>query len=565
MSCLIDNDTYNAYNTLPAFGVTGTDGIVPNYNPNGLFHIWAMNEVYIGQQGSNKYVPKLNDYVVEPGTFTWYIVDHVDPVTLIPTLRQLHPADNNSNNISNTLFGGLEDCCETFRLFIDKSVTPSVCCIDIRFGLPGTMASYAKVFLGPAPGRVISKMYDSSGLFISENIPLQSVMVDNHTNYTYKTVMPFYCTDDLIDGEYVTVVVYSDVGIAMYKKGLVVLNSAYIRDINMSQKYISHISLESPFLSSVDNHLLEFPLNVPTNAMDLWGIVNYSDGSSLRLPVDSGKFKMLGIDQYLSSIVGQQIDLVLRYELGPNETAYAGGNNSGYMYVTEPYKLITVNPNNSFTVKLFVYPELNTNPLNGYNLKWYLFNLDRNIWYDVTGLVQFSVNTGTYDPTAYGFLQRKQVSINLRSVSASFRAYIHTQIVEIQLMGTPNNAATPWMVSHESVAGRPLYGTGLKATYSGNTVSISSGITDYNEWYEKVYLNTFPLVNPIGEINPVIPTHFVLRYNGTVTEVSMSNWNNMINIGTPLTLYSSIEILFIKKTTSGDLYLSMASMVVSNV
>ena len=53
--------------------VVGLDGVVPIYNPAGLWQWWSLDSVYVGQQGSEKYVPKVSDYVIDPGTYTTYI------------------------------------------------------------------------------------------------------------------------------------------------------------------------------------------------------------------------------------------------------------------------------------------------------------------------------------------------------------------------------------------------------------------------------------------------------------------------------------------------------------
>lgn len=73
---------------------TGTDGGVPIYNPNGLWQIWALQQVYRGQVGSNMYVPKVNDYVCDYTTNDWYRVSYVDPTTYVPTLVPLTTAPN---------------------------------------------------------------------------------------------------------------------------------------------------------------------------------------------------------------------------------------------------------------------------------------------------------------------------------------------------------------------------------------------------------------------------------------------------------------------------------------
>ena len=149
----------------------GTDGIVPVYEPNGRWCWWSLNEIFTGLQGNNRYVPKLNDYVIDPATYTTYIVDHLDPVTLIPTLREIRPA-NMSFSLTETdvLFGvGPGTQSDTYRLYINKSVMPFVMAVDARLKIGGSMCSYAKIFKGPVlsgEGLVISKVYDNTGNYI---------------------------------------------------------------------------------------------------------------------------------------------------------------------------------------------------------------------------------------------------------------------------------------------------------------------------------------------------------------------------------------------------------------
>jgi hypothetical protein len=206
-------------------------------------------------------------------------------------------------------------------------VTPHVLAVDIRLKVAGTMASYAKIFKGSdltESGNVISRVYDSNGNFISENIPLELVAIDSHNNYSIKTIKVCHTNEHLLDGEIVTAVIYGDNGHVVSKRQLLVENTSFIRSVDASAKYISHISVESAFISPTFDHIIEFPLNIPLNALNLMGVVHYSDGSTLKLPVDGSKFRMFGLEQYVSSIVGQTVDLVLSYALAPNEIAYTG-------------------------------------------------------------------------------------------------------------------------------------------------------------------------------------------------------------------------------------------------
>ncbi len=549
-------------------GVIGTDNISPVHDPDGLWKIWSIDEIWTGGIGEKKYVPKVGDYVIDPELYLMHIVESLDNITLIPTLREIRPA-NMSYSLSETdiLFGvnGYNQS-DTYRVYLDQSVTPHILAVDIRLKIAGTMASYAKLFKGSDvsnSGHVISKVYDSMGNFISENIPLELVAIDSHNNYSIKTISVCHCLEDLVDGELVTAVIYNDQGHVVSKRQLLIENTAFIRSINVSQKYVSHISIESAFLSPTEINTIRFPLNIPLNALNVIGIVHYSDGSSLRLPVDGNKFRLFGLEQFVSSIVGQQIELVLSYALSSNEVAYTGVSADGH-YVNEPYHLVTINPNNSYTVKLFGYPVW-VSEADGYVMRWWLFNLDRNVFFDVTPYVQFSTQTGAFNPKGYGYLQRKAVNINLRDISAAFQRFVHVQLVDIVLQSPPDNSIgqTAWTVSHESMDTRPSYGNGLYARrISTNTVNISSGLDTEADWLEKMYLQTYPLLDRTAELSVPNPTHFIVTVNSQENEFAIGQWNSNLLLSLDPAQFATLSVRFIRRTSSGDLQLSMAALIV---
>lgn len=547
-------------------GVVGTDGIVPVYEPEGRWCFWGLHEIWVGDIGANRYVPKVNDYVIEYNTYTTYIVDHIDPITLIPTLREIRPANMSfSFTETDVLFGvGPGTQSDTYRVYVDKSVTPYILAVDARLKIAGTMSHHAKIFKGSNvsnTGVVVSKVYDNSGHLISQDIGLELVAIDSHVNYSIKTVKVCNTTAELMDGEIVTIVIYTDNGHVVSKRQLLVENTSFIRSVNSSLKYVSHISVDCPFMSPTESSLIEFPLNVPLNALNLMGTVHYSDGSTLTLPVDGNKFRMHGLQQHVSTIIGQRIELVLAYALSPTEVAYAGVSTDGH-YVTEPYSLMTINPNNSYTVKLFGYP-IWIDAVNGYQMQWWLFNLDRNVYFNVTPFVSFATNTGPFNPTGYGYLQRKAVSINLRDVSGAFKPFVHTQLVDIVLNGGANETITPWTMAHESISTRPSYGNGLKATkVSATTIKIDSGITDFNEWKERMYGHIYPLVDRVAELNPPTPTHFVIEYSGLNIEFPISNWGSNLNIGMNIPIYKTITVRFLRRTGNGDMHLGISALMV---
>lgn len=543
-------------------GVVGSDGSVPLYEPEGRWTVWGKHEIWDGTVGNKRYVPKVQDYVIDRDTYTSYIVDSLDPVTLIPVLREVRPANMTfSFTETDILFGvGPGTQSDTYRVYIDKSVTPHVLAVDIRLRVAGTMAHHAKIFKGSdltPTGRVVSKVFDNSGVLISEDIQLELVALDSHNNHSIKTVKVCHTTENLIDGELVTLVIYSDNGHVVSKRQLLVENTAFIRSVDASRKYISHISCETSFMSMGNDHLIEFPLNIPINGLNIMGKIHYSDGSVVKLPVDGTKFKMYGIEQFISSIPGQQVNLVLAYQLGPNETAYTGVSSDG-KFITEPYTLKTINPNNSYAVKLFGYPFF-INEAVGYEMRWWMYNLDRNIWFEVTPHVAFNASTGPFNPKGYGYLQRKSVSVNLKDVSGAFKPFVHTQVVDIVLNSIPGATPNEWTVSHVSVPGQAPYGLDVRGTKPAvNFVKIDCGKSTYAEWKSLIYDNIHPIINNVIESTPPDPTHFIIGYGGIETEYPVGSWNQELNMSIDVPINRNVTVRFIKKLSSGQLELGIA-------
>lgn len=557
---------------ISVLGVVGVDGIVPIYEPDGRWCMWALGEIFKeGSNGAHHYIPKVNDYVIDPDTFTTWKVTSIDAVTLYPTMVQTRPA-NMSYSLSETdvLFGvGPGTQSDTYKVYLDQSVTPHVLAVDARLKIGGTMSSYAKIFKGADTQdqtKIVSRVYDSAGNFLTDRVSLELAAIDSHVNYSIKMVSPCYTNFDLVDGELVTVVIYNTEGHVVSKRQCLIENTSFIRQVNTSQKYVTNISMESAFLSASQDNTIEFPLNVPKNALNLIGVVHYSDGSTRRLPVDGTKFRLFGLDQYVSTIVGQQINLVLSYALSADEAVY-GAVTSDNRYVTEAYKLKTTDPNNAYTVKIFGFPVW-IDAANGYQMHWFLFNLDRNVFFDVTSQVVFAPNYGSFNPRGYGYTQQKAVQLNLRDVSGAFKPYVHTQVFDIELKSQPNADATPWTVlssqdSNDTPYGNNLFIHRVTNTPSASTLNVAAGIATQAEWLNQVYKKTYPLVDRNFETEPPAPTHFELSYGGVTNAFTIDQWNTALPLAIGIPVHATVFIRFYRIANNTQVNLSMSAMLVT--
>lgn len=548
-------------------GVMGTDGVAVVQNTEGRWSIWEKSEIYDGTVGRNRYVPKINDWVVDAVNAEFFRVVSVDPVTLIATLEVIRPAGvSYVLTAMDVLLGGNRKSTETYRVFIDKTTLPYTVTIDKRNKIYGSEVTGYKLFRGTdisETGRVVSERFDGQGNFISNLIDMELVAFNTHDNYAVKSPRSCRTRIDLPDNEVLTAVFYNATGGVVSTQQLLVINSSFVPLEFDGEKYITRISLDSNFIDTGNDRTVHFPLNVPVSGLNLFGIVHYSDGSQLKLPIDGTKFSVLGIDQYLSTIVGQRLDLVLSYHLSPGEKTYAATSGDG-KFITESYSLVTDEANYSYTVKLYVYPEwLDVNQ--GYRLRWFMTNLDRNVIYDVTPYVQFADNTGVFDPRGYGTVQRKAVMLLLSDVSGQFRDFIHTQQVDILLRGNPVIMNNVWEVSHEATGQYGLYGRDLFAKRNATNVTrfkIDSQIVLFEDWLEKMYYVNHPIQKPDVEINPPVPTHFEVVYNNQTMRFNISEWNNELSVNISLTLFSNLYVRFIKETPGGDLILAVAGLII---
>jgi hypothetical protein len=425
------------------------------------------------------------------------------------------------------------------------------------------MTSYAKIFLGTnvgPDGKCISFLYDNAGNFLTQNIPLE--IADPDPDVISKIVRVCHTNQSMRSGELVTVVIYDDSGTEVCREQLIVINTTFTRQIDAGQKYISEVTLESPFISENDDKLLEFPLNTPVDAFNMIGVVHYSDGSVNKMPVDQTKFSVFGLEDFISTVVGQSFPISLSYTLSPGEVTYNATTGEG-KYITAPYEMTTVNQNGAFTVKLYCYPVW-VDSIVGYQLKWFLYNLDRNLSYDVTGFVHFNNDSDIYNGKAYGLKQNLSVYINLRDVTPVFKSFIFNQTLSIVLKEVGTARTTNWTIAFEPYQD-PLYGVNMHAnarmiTASNWILRLDSGIANADTWLERVFYDGKPLVDYRREIKAPKPNFFAVVIGNDRFEFPINMWNQELSIGRTLNINGTIFIEFFRRESGADIILGLGAM-----
>lgn len=544
-----------------SIGIVGSDGFTPIYSPDARWNMWSIHEIYMGNAGQNKYIPKVNDYVIEPETGITYRVSDLNNITFIP---ELVPINISHTNSADEIISSTND---NYRIYFDKSITPYTLNVDGFMRVYSSTATVARIYKGSFidDRKIISRRYDNNGNFIGHDIPLQMVAFNSHDNYAIKSIPACNTNTELSDGELCTVVVFDAAGKVLTKVSCIVEETTYVAQAYAEQKYITQIFMKSAFINTSQPDEINYPVNLPLASFNPIGVVQYNDGSQIEYPVDGDKFRLYGLDQFVSTIIGHKVPLVLSYRISQNEAALASVKSDNF-YVTRPYTLKVSNPNTSYNVKLFVFPVW-VNEASGYSYKAYLMNLDRNVIFDVTTLVSLASNSPTFSPTAYGVTQRLIFNINLSNVSGIYNNYLHVQTVDIILRGPANNPSNIniWEVGTQVPSSTPVYGTNLRATRDtllNRKVSISYNIQTVGEFITKLYRHTLPLFNPMTETEAPEPTHIEVKYLNESIIVPISQYNDIFTFNTDITLYSNIDIIFLKETVSGYLKLSVASLTV---
>jgi hypothetical protein len=129
-------------NTIPptTLGITGTDGKVAVYDGNAPWKWWNKKECFDGTLGAGRYVPKIGDYAEDtegPESITYKVVN-LDPTTLIPTYEKVRHECSCENAADDPFSGNTVD---SYRVYLDTSVTPFVLSVDARFQIGGTDTS----------------------------------------------------------------------------------------------------------------------------------------------------------------------------------------------------------------------------------------------------------------------------------------------------------------------------------------------------------------------------------------------------------------------------------------
>lgn len=502
-------------------------GIVGIPNPTRRYTQWHIREVYgLGGAVTNVHIPNVDDTVLDLMNNRLYRVVSLSSEN-IPTLELVNLAGISGVGRTDTILGtGPGLCSEGYRIYVNNKVTPHPCFIDNRVIIPGSGNSYIKIFKGfdvTDSSHVVSGVFNSAKRMVSENIPLENVVIPHYPANTYKVATPAHLTETLEDGEVVTVVVYTSAGSMSLRFTLLVVNTEFVRNIDASKKHITDISLVTPYISDSDDLVVEIPLSMTTNSASFIGKVTYSDGSSTTYPVDNDKFSLHGFDTYVASRVGDILPVVLRYALSNTENANLVNTVNGKHFINKQYSIKTVESDSRYSIKLFALPVWDT-PTLRWKLQYWLYSLSRDTVIDVTRHVEPSVNSTPFIGNLFGTAQRLVVSFNMDKLGPSYSYYRHVETIEVTLNHpvTSSPVSAYYEVKYDSDS---IVGSHVLARVSGPannyTLDLSNGFGEASALVQRWYSASSPLVYPFNEDRAPYPTN---------VRIIIGSWSREIDV-----------------------------------
>lgn len=556
--------------------VVGKDGIKPSYNPEGRWNPGiALHELYQGENGGRDdgtgkkvplYVGNVRDYVTDVYNHVDYYIKALNLETLVPELELRRQSGNILTPVDILTARGPSFGAADCKITIDTSVFPHRLDTSPFLEINSVEASYAKIIKGPLNGahRVVGFMATTAGQLVDDVIPLDLIraVADGVTNYHQKNVRVCYCNEKFSNGDILNVVLYSSGGKALSENQLVVVDSSFVRDGNAPREYIKAVYVESPYLSPSNPFVLEVPVGWTNSSINMIGVIEYQNGRKVKLPLDDKKFYLEGLNQLLSSIAGQTMSWVLKYRLDPGEQSMQNAL-SVTGVVPQVYRVKVVKPNNSYNVKIYAFPVWNAT-VNGYRLRYFLVNLERNMLQDVTAAIRVVDGTAAFDGFSYGFTQRIQVALNLQDVSSTYKPFVFTQILEVTLYGTPGERRDPWIVkqSHQDTAsiGKDIW---AQKSTDGRTFSVKGRFTTKEDWLQALFHNGFPLLSDpnIPKSYP-LPTHFMVGYGGKYEEYAIDEWDKDLVFPSTFETHRNLELVWKHKTATEDLIISVTSILI---
>lgn len=534
-------------------------------DPDRGFRYWAREEL-VAPNSAGLWVPNVGDKAFDKSQGD-FLITEVDITTgysvMIPWYAPTRPTeDGKKMNLTGTGPGSVS---ESYRAFLNKAVTPHTLTPDRRLHKYGSMVQYYRMFLGEDIseefGKVISTFFDPSGSFLGDTVPYETMVVPGAVNQLIQVPSVGYTNQEMDNGELVTLVAYDAANGQVSQDTLVVHNTQTVRQADGAKRYVRNISLESPWMSAADPQTLEFPINVTVESLPMTAVVHYSDGSKRRAGINDAQFTLMGLQDYIATNVGQEFPLVLSYKLAADEMSYNLVPAVNRKLVMD-YVARTVTADGAYEVKLFVYPQW-ISVAQGYRLEFWMYNLDRQTFYNVTPYMELGTNSNAFDPKLYGTVQTMKWAVDLNKVDGRFAPHRHVQTVQLALLNA-GPATANWEVfftpGQADGYGRDRFADIQYVNTNYWILRLANGFTEQELWLKNMYERAQPLYNDAIEDIAPTPTHFKVVFAHNSYEFSLSQWRTDLVVNNDLADGELMYIQWYRRTYESDLQLAITAL-----
>lgn len=473
----------------------------------------AKADIYTGPNGSGQYVPNVGDLVYSESGFEEVL--GVDPDTGLSTMG---PWEMPDVSLGTSIYASDISASQSspMVLYVNTTTTPYKIALDARlYFSSATPLSGIKLIRGINIGNLdsvaISATYNG-GVYQGGLIPLVKDPAANRW-----TMGAGYVLEPLQTNERVTFVVYDEDDQVVSIGVLVCVRTNFVIGATQNAKIIDAIELVSEYLNPNDVTQLLYPINMTVDSASISCRVHYTDGTTQTYPVDGTKASLLGLQSFNNANAGSACNLVLCYQMDNNETTFLDTTLDSGRKITKRYTIAVSTQANAYSCMLHPVPNWTGST---YTLKWYLYTMDRRAPIDVTSLVQYAVNTPSFDGALRQVPQTLTTAVNLQQADPTYQYYRHVQTTTITLL---ENASLSGVNLYYTVATNNLVSYGDQAiAYMGDdpvivgrkALRIHAGCTQLNAWLQRMYLSLAPIcLYPIE--SPLTPTHVRLMLGNT--------------------------------------------------
>jgi hypothetical protein len=543
------------------------------FDVNRGFRVWLIDQIYLGPTSptSGRIVPNVDDAVFDwnRGVFRVVAVDNVFTVgngepTYTPTLKLVDLSILAKKQMgligSQNLISYQPNVLEL--AFLNTLVTPFTISLDDRYRVFDTEAAYIKLFKGTDvsanKGTVISKVFNGSGNYISENVELELI---DPNNPAIKRPPVFNTIASLYDGEVVTAVIYTQAGGPIGQHSFLIKNSSAIRGLGNNTVFITDIILVSEMLDNIELDLINVPANLPITGGDFQARLLYSDGSNSLISVGTTKCKLHGITNFNTSLAGVSSTVVLNYYPDVNEPII-NTSNPYLRSLTHSYRIRTSENVLDKSFKIYVVPVFNT-VTNKYTNTYYLTNLNYDILIKLNNS-QISVRNLDNTPIDYTTNTESQTLLLSVVMSTVFPiGYTGYTFVQSVIVRYGSETTFGWILDYKG-NNENVYGAEAYFEYSitgQQVIQIKSGAVTIEEWLSILWTPLHAIFNHNLSLSAPTPTHIQLRYKGVSSPIKAISvaWNSNIpnEFGVAWTEYSTVEVVWLAPTLHPDVYLTV--------